>query len=193
MIFKVRSITVEIDYFSTIMVSLLLCIDRCSVMLPALLAAFFHELGHTLAMLLLGGRMKSICLRAWGILIDCVDYSLKPISRIIILAAGPLVNLILAVVLYKYNTDFCAVNIVCAVLNLLPCYNLDGGEILFTALEQCLSQTVTVRIMTVLTVVISVILMLFGVKIVVSSMNPSLLVVGAYILIMMLLAKLKTK
>ena len=193
MIFKAKNITVEIDYFSTIMVSLLLCIDKCSVMLPAMLAAFFHELGHTLAMLFLGGRIKSVCLKPWGILIDCVDYCLSPIARILILASGPIINLVIAASLFSFNVNFCAVNIVCAVLNLLPCYNLDGGEILTVGLEQRLSQAVTAKIMTVLTLVISVVLMIFGFKIVVYSMNPSLLVVGAYILIMMLLAKLKTK
>lgn len=193
MIFKAKNITVEIDYFSTIMVSLLLCIDKCSVMLPAMLAAFFHELGHTLAMLTLGGKVKSVRLKPWGILIDCVDYSLRPLSRIIILASGPIVNLIIASMFYRISFAFSVVNIVCAVLNLLPCYNLDGGEILTTLFEQFFSTPVTAKIMTVLTFAISIMLMILGVKIVTYSMNPSLLVVGAYILIMMLLAKLKTK
>ncbi len=193
MTFRINKTTVDIDYFSTIVVSLLLSIDRCSVMLPALLSAFFHEIGHTAAMILMGGKARRVSLKPWGILIDCVDYKDRPINKMFILASGPLVNLILALVMYPINISFAAVNTVCGILNLLPCYGLDGGDILMTVLELKLGDVRAQKTLSIFTAIISVLLIIEGVFVIANSMNPSLVIVGLYILTMMLLTKIKSR
>lgn len=95
--------------------------------------AFIHEIGHFVAGILLGLKVKSINIMPFGISINFEDYSNKYIiKKMIIALAGPLVNLIF-VVLGIYNNwteEIIYANILIGLFNLIPLYPLDGGRIL---------------------------------------------------------------
>lgn len=125
-----------------------------SLLWPALeyLALFgivlMHEFGHALACRQTGGRANQIVLWPLGG-VAYVDPPQRPGAVLWSLAAGPLVNVVLAPALtlfavlaswsgwgetmpnaYAFLEAVCVINWVLLVFNLLPIYPLDGGQIL---------------------------------------------------------------
>ncbi len=98
--------------------------------LPAVgLAAACHELGHFAALALAGVRVERVRLTAFGAEI-LADTRFTPYSRdILCTLAGPLVNLVLALVLAQCGAYLAAgANLLLGCFNLLPVPALDGGR-----------------------------------------------------------------
>lgn len=98
-----------------------------------MLFALLHEIGHLLAGVLLGLKVKSINIMPFGISINFEDYSDKYIiKKIIIAIAGPLVNLIIVIlgICNDWDKDIIYSNVLIGLFNLIPLYPLDGGRIL---------------------------------------------------------------
>ena len=95
--------------------------------------AFIHELGHLITGIILGLKVKSINIMPFGISINFEDYSNKYImKKIIIAAAGPIVNLIIVILgmCNNWEEDVIYANMLIGMFNLIPLYPLDGGRIL---------------------------------------------------------------
>lgn len=97
----------------------------------------FHELAHLFVGILIGGKPKTICLNPLGISLEFYSYgSDKSFNKIILFFAGPLVNIIFAIVFMKfellpeYNQKIIYTNLALALFNLIPIIPLDGGKIL---------------------------------------------------------------
>lgn len=114
-----------------------------------MLFAFFHELGHLFAGIVLGFKPHSLSVNPLGLAINfrikAEDYNKKikqgnilALKKLIIAFAGPAVNFILVflfVVLdFKLLQDkkefFIYANLLIGLFNLIPIYPLDGGRIL---------------------------------------------------------------
>ena len=121
-------------------------------MAAGVVSVIIHELGHALTMRLFGGRHISIVLHGWG------GYAISqgaPFSRgqhILISLAGPLLQVacgllvLIALIMsaatssgstgleagpvYQLLYSFIDVSLFWAVLNLIPVYPMDGGQIL---------------------------------------------------------------
>lgn len=105
--------------------------DRALLVPMALAACGLHELGHILAIRLLGGVIKGIRLTAVGaelVLARPLSYWQEGLSAL----AGPAANLLLALVCcnFKGGLTFAGLNLALAVFNLLPVGRLDGGRAL---------------------------------------------------------------
>lgn len=121
-------------------------------MAAGVVSILIHELGHALTMRLFGGRHISIVLHGWG---GQAASQGAPFSRgqhILISLAGPLLQVacgLLVVIAVKMSADtssgatvleaspvyqllysFIYVSLFWAVLNLIPVYPMDGGQIL---------------------------------------------------------------
>ena len=101
--------------------------------------AIIHELGHMIIGLILKLKPKKIDIMPFGISITFEDYGyekLLEIKKVIIAFAGPIINIIIAIITYfmniKIETKALIVysNLLIAIFNLLPIYPLDGGRIL---------------------------------------------------------------
>ena len=110
--------------------------------LTVLLSCIFHEAGHLAAIKIFGGKANGISLGAYGMRIDA-DYGMKlsPLKEAAVCAAGPAVNIILAVwgIICK-NRFLVSVNISLAVINLIPAGKTDGYNGLYcliSALSDC--------------------------------------------------------
>lgn len=90
-----------------------------------------HELGHAITGVILGLKIKKININVLGLSIEFENYGKERINnKIIIDMAGPVINIIsfiIAVILKKEEIVY--INILLAIINLLPIYPLDGGRI----------------------------------------------------------------
>ncbi len=114
-----------------------------------MLSIFLHELGHALTAILLRVEVKSIVIWLLGGFTNLGREPEKPLHRLAIYAAGPLVTVLLGflfIAAYFYmpeNPPFfgrlflalASVNIFVFVFNILPVYPLDGGNILHALME----------------------------------------------------------
>lgn len=110
-------------------------LDRAFLIPMALLACGAHELGHLLAVRIVGGDVKLIRLTAVGaelVLEQPLGYWQEGVAAL----AGPGTNLLLA--LGCCGTErwltFAGLNLVLALFNLLPAGRLDGGQVLYCTL-----------------------------------------------------------
>ncbi|MDD2923086.1 MAG: M50 family metallopeptidase [Anaerolineales bacterium] len=133
-----------------------------SWLLGFLLCILLHELGHAFAAQLFGVKVKSVVIWLLGGFTNLSRKADKPLHEVVISAAGPLVNMLLAflcVLLYiifhlfvlpasatseiflwiqtfsRLFFSLALVNLILIVFNLLPIYPLDGGGILRSFME----------------------------------------------------------
>lgn len=91
-------------------------------------AVIFHELGHMLILYLLKVKLRNIRLGAGGACIETPPLGYG--EELLVAAAGPTVNLILAVFFLHRAPVTALVHLALLLYNLLPFYPLDGGRIL---------------------------------------------------------------
>ncbi len=98
--------------------------------LCAFLACIFHELGHLIVMALCGVHVTSLSLYGGGMRLASSLESYSWNIRLAVCFAGCGANLLLAAAAYCFGYyTAAAVNIMLAVLNLLPFGKLDGARI----------------------------------------------------------------
>lgn len=104
----------------------------------AFVCCTLHELGHIMAMKLLGIHIKGLTLYSGGVKLKSDSLALcGTLTEISVLAAGPLVNLLLgAAGCFFGNRLFAGINISLLLFNLLPLSSLDGGRILAAVSER---------------------------------------------------------
>lgn len=157
-----------------------------------------HEICHSLAAVFLNVRIKSVIIMPFGMTLRLSDSVIKsPAKEIIIAVCGPLSNVVMALggisyAIYKGGISphcafFIIVNAVICFLNLLPAMPLDGGRILRAILVEKTGFIGAVSVMKKLTKVICTIIFAVGIFVLVlSRMNLSLIMVGAFLMIFMI-------
>lgn len=98
------------------------------VMLMGVPAMILHECGHIAVALVCGVKVKKVGVSRKGL------YTIREAGpkwiNIAVSSAGPLVNLLLAIMFWNSLTTFAEVNLVACIYNLLPITNSDGSRIL---------------------------------------------------------------
>ena len=91
-----------------------------------------HEIGHIVSGILLGLKINKLQLNIAGISLEFKNYGKeRKINNIIIDLAGPLINLISAIIGIFIKLEIIIyVNAMLFIINMLPIYPLDGGRIL---------------------------------------------------------------
>jgi len=125
-----------------------------------------HELGHALSARRYGIQTKDINLLPIGGVARLETMPDKPAQEIIVALAGPVVNLIIAVLIFaglwisgmrrfplslhlmggNFWLDLMAANIILLVFNLIPAYPMDGGRVLHGVLGLFMPQQKATRI-----------------------------------------------
>jgi tetratricopeptide (TPR) repeat protein len=114
-----------------------------------MLSIFLHELGHALAARLAGVEVKSVVIWFLGGFTTLSYEPEKPLLRLAIYAAGPVVTILLGFAFFivyvsllfispTYSRIFvylASLNITLLIFNILPVYPLDGGKILHALIE----------------------------------------------------------
>lgn len=144
----------------------------------ALVAALLHEMGHLAAVLILGGSPERIETGAAGLCITIPErYRTAPIF-----AAGPVANILTAVVFAPLSPRFAAINIIMGLMNLFPTPPLDGGKLMQLILQKTANQKTADRIEAAVSFSALAVLLTAGIYILLRSKgNFSLLLVGLWL------------
>jgi Zn-dependent protease/CBS domain-containing protein len=156
-----------------------------------------HELGHSLAAIKLGGKVQSITLLPIGGMAHISEMPEKPREEFLISAAGPMVNIIIAGILWLYlaispgniaDMEFevitannfifmlLAANLFIVAFNLIPAFPMDGGRLFRSALSIKMDRLKATRIAKDIGQIFAIIFIFAGFFI-----NPFLIIIGLFI------------
>ncbi len=156
------------------------------------LVAIEHELGHYFASAKLGYKLNKITLMPYGAIIKGETYSLKYIDECKIALAGPLINAFTALIfvgawwfvpnLYPYTDLIVFSSLTLAIINLLPCYPLDGGRFLLATLSLFLNRKKAKLIVKILGILFSLFLFIIFVISIFTKINITILFFSLFML-----------
>lgn len=174
MTFRIKSTAVEVNFwFAAVLTFLLLFTGNGAA--GCFLLCMLHESGHLAAMLFFGSVPRKLELGYFGMKIVTGSRLLSPKKEIIIAAAGPAVNVLLALLLIG-RKDRALMSLALAVFNLMPVPMLDGGRILANLLRS--EKTVKT-----IGIIFSVGLFILGAAVAVyTKRNFTLLIVSLYLM-----------
>ncbi len=157
-----------------------------------------HELGHSLTAIKLGGKVQSITLLPIGGMANITEMPDKPRDEFIISAAGPLVNVVIAVAIWSYLSFISpvdlgelaydritmqnflvmllAANLFIVAFNLIPAFPMDGGRLFRSALSIKMSKLKATRIAKDIGQIFAIVFIFAG-----FFHNPFLIVIGFFI------------
>lgn len=143
MTLRLFGIKISISFLFVLMLCFLLIVDATGFMSLSLFAVLIHETGHLLAMHFVGCKPREINLQFLGLLIVGTPLT-SPKQQFVVTFFGPFANIVtfcLFLALYFVSKlevllIFAAINLILALINLLPINGLDGGTLIFILLER---------------------------------------------------------
>lgn len=191
MIFKVFNIEFQISVPFAVMFAFLLVTDKTGLMSASLLAVVLHEIGHLIWMKKCHTAPKSVKMSLGGVLMAGSAFCTAKES-ISIALAGPIVNFLFTAVFYFFGVcfdnvllaAFGVVQFLVGAINLLPVKGLDGGTVLTVLLEKYCKRNVAL-IVKLVSFCVTVGVLVLGIAVAVkNTSNPSLLLLGIYLIIL---------
>ncbi len=166
------------------MLVVLLCFESMSFMGICVAAAFWHECGHLLCMLLFGKTPKNITIGIFGMRMEQDRRALLSyVQNVMVSLSGPIFNGIAAVAAYSCEMEsLMTVHTVLMVFNLLPLSMLDGGQVLYSIFALHMPTEKAEKVTRGISVVCLAILYFFGFAVLwVSGYNASMLITAVYL------------
>lgn len=142
-----------------------------------------HEIGHIVSGILLGLKINKLQLNIAGISLEFKNYGKeRKINNIIIDLAGPLINLISAIIGIFIKLEIIIyVNAMLFIINMLPIYPLDGGRVLKNILLYKNTYKQTIKTMETISKYTLIILSIFASILILSFKNISIFILVIYL------------
>ncbi len=182
---KETVLKIDISFAAT--VTLMLILDDSGICATALFCCLVHEIGHIICLYLMGEKALFLRLSFYGIKLERRSGSFTPDDDLIVFAAGPAANLILSAFLlcfFKNNGGFyttALLNISVALFNLIPCRPLDGGNMVYSVLRRFMREENADKICAVISACVLIPLCVFGIWLMLSKSNFTLIGVSFYL------------
>ena len=192
-LFKIRF---EVSYFLLCLLYIAVVANEFLNFIWCLTAVLIHEAGHIITMILLGYNPQKIKISLFEISItDRFRYKISFWQNFFIILFGPFANFIcfiLYYLLYLYSNDIflpiAIANLSVGLFNSLPVLSLDGGQLLYIVLCRKLKESVSEKIVDVLTFLFIFPLFALGFLLLFKSKyNFSLLFVSVYLIFSLVL------
>jgi len=134
----------DISPWSALILGLFIWFCGGTLLIAVLFAAICHELGHYLLLRYLGVKVKMLRISPFGAVMELAECSrISYGGELLAAAAGPAVNLLLALILawvgrwQEAAYLFAGTQLVLGVFNLLPIAPLDGSALLWNTVAWC--------------------------------------------------------
>ena len=183
---RIFGIKIKISFMFLLAVTLLLLTDRTGLMTASLLAVIIHESAHLLAIKILKIKCDSVELMYSTLRINS-DINTDNKKSLAVSLSGPMINFLLsplALAENEYIKYFGISSLIVGVFNIIPAKGLDGGDALYNLLRALKIKNPNFVYSLISYFSIGIIIFLGGVLILFMRSNPSLLIVGVYLLIM---------
>lgn len=130
-----------------------------------------HEMAHAVVAKKLGYKLGKIYLQPFGAGLSISQEFASEKDEIAVAVAGPLLNFILAFlcialwwiepVIYNYTQEFVFANFITGLVNLLPCYPMDGGRIFVGILNKKLNRKKSLKICFIFNYIFTIFFLIF--------------------------------
>ncbi len=157
--------------------------QRVEIFTITFIFIILHEIGHIVSGILLGLKINKLQLNIAGISLEFKNYGKeRKINNIIIDLAGPLINLISAIIGIFIKLEIIIyVNAMLFIINMLPIYPLDGGRILKNILLYKNTYKQTIKTMETISKYTLIILSIFASILILSFKNISIFILVIYL------------
>ena len=149
--------------------------------ITCLLFTVFHEFSHIFIASIFGKQITEINFTVCGLNAKIHEKNKIQKCWLFIYLAGPLSNLMLAILTRKIYLSF-MLNMVLCVLNLLPIYPLDGFKILDLLLKWFVPNIVRIKITKIISLIVMGVITIIGAIIMLNTKNPSILLIVFYVI-----------
>ena len=192
---RILKTEITISYLIICVASICIIAGIFDSFLYCLFAIIIHESGHIILMCIFGYAPEKIKISLFEISIsDRKRQERSFIQNFLIIFFGPFSNFIcfiLFYLLYLIGNDFflypAAANLSVGLFNVLPVMSLDGGHLLYLVLCKFFSESISQRVVNVITFIIIFPLAFFGFVLLFNSKyNFSLLIVCIYLVLSLL-------
>ena len=155
------------------------------------LVILIHELGHYYVAKYCGYKLSKFSLSPYGVSLSYYGQTLEQKDEIYIALAGPVVNLVVALItvafwwifptFYLVSYNFVEVNLIIALTNLLPAFPLDGGRVFVSLFSNIVERRKALKITIIFNVVLSVMFFILFFIFCFINFNPTYLLFAVFL------------
>ena len=167
--------------------------DSLIIALNYFLVILLHELGHYFMAKHRGYKLSKFSLSPYGVSLSYYGETLEERDEIYIAFAGPLVNVLSAVIVtalwwlfpstYFLTYNFVEISLIIALSNLLPAYPLDGGRIFVSLTSNLINRKKAVKITFFVNFLLSFLCFLLFIVFCFINFNPTFLLFGVFLVL----------
>lgn len=156
-----------------------------------LIVVILHEFAHAFVAKKIGYKINKVFLLPFGAQLSLEQNFIEEKDEIIVALAGPILNFVLAFscialwwiepVIFNYTKEFVFANFINGLINLLPCYPLDGGRIFVAMLSKKINRKKALNLCFIFNYIICIIFLLLFIIYLKNGVNLTFAIMAIFI------------